>query len=52
MTDFDQAPIDEAMPFGPMLGIEFTAASPEEVRAGSRGDRSSAPPAASSTAAR
>ena len=32
MSDFDQAPIDEAMPFGPMLGIEFTAASPEEVR--------------------
>ena len=29
---FDQSALDEAMPFGPTLGIEFTAASPEEVR--------------------
>ncbi|MGE5689925.1 MAG: PaaI family thioesterase, partial [Pseudomonadota bacterium] len=28
----DQAQIDEAMPFGRALGIEITAASPDEVR--------------------
>ena len=32
MSGFDQAQLDQAMPFGPTLGIEFTAASPDEVR--------------------
>jgi len=31
-VSFDQSQIDEAMPFGRELGLEFTAASPEEVR--------------------
>jgi 1,4-dihydroxy-2-naphthoyl-CoA hydrolase len=32
VTELDQAQIDQAMPFGPTLGIEFTAASSDEVR--------------------